>query len=298
MSQARTVGERVTALTGRAVTGVVAIGGGHIGSAWRVRTPQGPLFAKTLDEAPDGFFDAEVAGLAWLAEPGFLAVPRVLGHTRDVLVLEFVASAGPTRATVEAFGRNLARLHAAGADGFGAVPPGGGTAGFLSALGVQDRPVETWIGFFVHQRLEPLTAEAERRGALGEGTRGRVERLAARLGDDDGTLTGPVEPPARLHGDLWAGNVVWGADGRGWLIDPAAHGGHRESDLAMMRLFGGFDEAVFAAYAEVAPLAQGWQERVGLHQLPPLLVHACLFGEPYGAAVDRIVRRYDPGGAS
>ena len=103
---------------------------------------------------------------------------------------------------------------------------------------------------------------------------------------------GPPEPPARLHGDLWAGNVLWSVGDRPWLIDPAAHGGHRETDLAMMRLFGGFGPATFAAYDEANPLADGWQERVALHQLDPLLVHACLFGGGYGARVAEIVSHY------
>jgi len=96
-------------------------------------------------------------------------------------------------------------------------------------------------------------------------------------------LAGPAEPPARLHGDLWAGNVHAGFDGRLWLLDPAAHGGHRETDLAMLALFGCPKlERLLAAYTDVASLASGWQQRVPLHQLFPLLVHAVLFGGGYG----------------
>jgi fructosamine-3-kinase len=105
-------------------------------------------------------------------------------------------------------------------------------------------------------------------------------------------LCGAAEPPSRLHGDLWSGNVMADATGRPWLIDPSAYGGHREVDLAMLRLFGAPSERVFAAYEEVAPLADGWRERVGLYQLLPLLVHALLFGGSYGASVARIVSRY------
>ncbi len=105
-------------------------------------------------------------------------------------------------------------------------------------------------------------------------------------------LSGPSEPPSRLHGDLWAGNVLWGLNDLPWLIDPAAHGGHRETDLAMMHLFGGFGPATFAAYDESYPLATGWRDRVALHQLDPLLVHACLFGGGYGSRVAEIVAQY------
>ena len=105
-------------------------------------------------------------------------------------------------------------------------------------------------------------------------------------------LAGPPEPPARLHGDLWSGNVLAGADGRPWLIDPAAHGGHREVDLAMLRLFGGPGERCFAAYEDVAPLAPGHSDRVALYQLLPLLVHAVLFGGGYAGSVERAARQY------
>ncbi len=99
-----------------------------------------------------------------------------------------------------------------------------------------------------------------------------------------GELAGPAEQPARLHGDLWSGNVLWGGDGHVWLIDPAAHGGHRETDLAMLHLFGcAHLDRIVAAYDEAAPLAEGWRARIPLHQLFPLLVHTVLFGGGYGA---------------
>ena len=115
-----------------------------------------------------------------------------------------------------------------------------------------------------------------------------LERIADRLE----MLLGPEEPPARLHGDLWGGNRLVDRNGDNWLIDPAAFGGDREFDLAMMRLFGGFTETVFAAYEEVAPLAEGWADRVELHQLAPLVVHAIKFGGAYVPAAERAIRRY------
>jgi fructosamine-3-kinase len=111
----------------------------------------------------------------------------------------------------------------------------------------------------------------------------RLEALAGRLGD----LGVPVEPPARLHGDLWAGNRLVDERGVSWLIDPAAHGGHREFDLAMMQLFGGFGPACVDAYDDAFPLASGWRARIPLHQLAPLAVHAIKFGGGYAAATDR-----------
>jgi fructosamine-3-kinase len=124
----------------------------------------------------------------------------------------------------------------------------------------------------------PYLRRAVDDGTISPGEAAVVERVCERLAD----LAGPAEPPARLHGDLWSGNVLWGADGRAWLIDPAAHGGHRETDLAMLRLFGcPYLDRVLEAYAQAAPLADGWTARVPLHQLFPLLVHTVLFGRGY-----------------
>jgi fructosamine-3-kinase len=105
----------------------------------------------------------------------------------------------------------------------------------------------------------------------------------------------PAEPPARLHGDLWNGNVLWGADGGARVIDPAAYCGHREVDLAMLALFGLPQlERLVDAYQEVHPLADGWEDRLALHQLFPLLVHAALFGQGYGARAATLAARYVP----
>ena len=124
------------------------------------------------------------------------------------------------------------------------------------------------------------------RGALPSGGAAAIERTLDRIAE----LAGPPEPPARLHGDLWGGNVLAGADGRPYLIDPAAYGGHREVDLAMLRLFGAPSPRTLAAYEEVHPLADGHERRVPLWQLFPLLVHAVLFGGSYGASAVRAAR--------
>lgn len=195
------------------------------------------------------------------------------------------ADAEPARYAGEAAGLawlaeaadGLAALHRAGADAFGAAPDGGPLR--LGAVQLPNHPQPTWAGFYAECRLRPL---ATRLGL------DAVLRVADRLPD----LAGPHEPPARLHGDLWSGNVVYDAGGRPWLVDPAAHGGHREVDLAMLTLFGGPGDRCLAAYDEAFPLADGWRERVGLWQLLPLLVHAVLFGGGYAARADAVARRY------
>jgi fructosamine-3-kinase len=193
-----------------------------------------------------------------------------------MLVLEWV-DAHPAVAPDEgAFGRQLAGLHAAGAPTFGRLDRRPTTTRRLP-----NDPCGSWPEFYASCRLLPLVRLARDAGAVDPGVLDDVERLAGRLD----RLDAADEPPARLHGDLWAGNRIVDASARSWLIDPAAHGGHREFDLAMMELFGGFAPGVVAAYQEVAPLAEGWELRVPVHQLAPLLTHAIKFSGPYPAAV-------------
>jgi fructosamine-3-kinase len=212
---------------------------------------------------------AEAKSLDWIAEPGVVPVPAVRGHNEHWLVIEQIEPGQPRDA--EALGRGLAQLHLAGAPAFGSPPPDGPADAWIGLAPMVDKPVASWPEFYATQRIEPYVRQAGLPSAL-------FDQVCARLGE-----LVPDEPPARLHGDLWSGNVHWADDGRAWLIDPAAHGGHRETDLAMLQLFGcPLLDRVLGAYHEVYPLADGWQKRVQLHQLFPLLVHAVLFGGGYG----------------
>jgi fructosamine-3-kinase len=209
----------------------------------------------------------------------------------DYLALEWIEPGRLDTAGAEELGRGLAVTHAAGAPDFGDPQLGGFRTGVPSRFGSLSLPNEVtadWPSFYAERRLRPLATLAHDRGALSDAGIHAVERVCERIAD----LTGPAEPPARLHGDLWSGNVMADAEGHPWLIDPSAYGGHREVDLAMLRLFGAPSERVFAAYAEVASLTDGWEERVQLWQLLPLLVHAVLFGGSYPAAAERIALRY------
>ena len=274
---------------GEAVSALAPLSGGDFASAWRVALAGGrTLFVKTHADPPPGFFTTEAAGLRWLGAPGALPVPAVLAVSDDppLLALDWVEASGRGRRSTEgeaAFGRGLAALHAAGAPAFGREDRR--TTG---SLAVPNDPAGDWPTFYAERRLLPLARIAADRGTLGREDVRRCEAIATSLSG----VGAADEAPARLHGDLWAGNRLVAGDGRSWLIDPAAHGGHREFDLAMMRLFGGFDAACFDAYAEASPLAPGWEERVPLHQLAPLLVHAVKFGGGYVGTVRDVLRRF------
>ena len=278
------------------------LGGGDINEAWRVTLADGrTAFVKTRADAGPGEYAAEAAGLRWLAEPGALRTPRAIEVGEDYLALEWIEPGRLDGAGVEELGRGLAVTHAAGAPGFGDprlagardgdAGEGGAAPASFGSLSLPNGPTADWPSFYAERRLRPLAELARERGALPDRGVRAVERVCGRIAE----LAGPAEPPARLHGDLWGGNVMADAEGRPWLIDPSAYGGHREVDLAMLRLFGGWaghQEKVFSAYAEVAPLADGWEERVQLWQLAPLLVHAVLFGGSYPAAAERIALHY------
>jgi fructosamine-3-kinase len=275
----------ISTALGEEVAAARRVGGGCINDGWRVELASGErLFVKTRAEVAPGEYAAEADGLRWLAEPGAVRVPGVRAVRADMLALEWIDEGGGLDDDgAAAFGRGLAELHAAGAREFGRREPIR-----FGPLVISNDPLPDWPSFYAERRLRPLARMARDRGSLSSGGAAAVERVCERIGD----LAGPPEPPARLHGDLWGGNVLTGAEGRAVLIDPAAHGGHREVDLAMLRLFGSPGQRVFAAYEEARPLAAGHEDRLALWQLFPLLVHAVLFGGGYGASAERAARSY------
>jgi fructosamine-3-kinase len=279
------------ALGGAEIVEARSVAGGDINHAWALTLRSGiRLFAKTNPRAAAGMFAAEAQGLKWLAEAETLRVPRVLGHGDGegarFLLLEMIEPGRKRGDHDEVLGRGLAALHRFGAPGFGLDHDN-----FIGDLPQKNHgeatSMSTWATFYRSQRLQPMLARGEKRGLVSAGLRRRFDELFERLPE----LVGPEEPPARLHGDLWGGNAITDNEGHPCLIDPAVYGGHREMDLAMMRLFGGFGARTFAAYDESHPLADGWQERVPLCQLWPLLVHVVLFGGGYVGSVEAALER-------
>ena len=282
--------ERLADLVGAALGVAPArarvVAGGDVNRALRVDLVDGRSVFVKHGGGDASMYGAEAGGLAWLAEPGSLRVPRVLAVGDDDVAVpgDRVAGARAARATPRRGARAGARgAPRAGAERFGLDGPG-----YVGPLHVPNAPAPDWAAFYGDRRLRPLAAMAERRGSLPDGWRARIEALADRLPD----LVGPPEPPARLHGDLWSGNVMALADGSPALVDPAAYGGHREIDLAMLRLFGGASARFEAAYDEAHPLAPGWRERVPLMQALPLLVHVILFGGGYVGALGDVLDRH------
>jgi fructosamine-3-kinase len=271
----------------RDVTGVRELRGGDIHSAYRVEFSGGDvIFVKSSAGAPRGMFTEEARGLEWLRDPGALCVPQVVaisdGETGPrFLALEYLEPGRPAAHFDETLGRGLAALHRAGAPSFGFERDN-----YVGSLPQSNRAHADWASFYRDERIAPLVRRAVDRGQLPKNAAMRFDRLCAQME----TLVGPAEPPSRLHGDLWGGNLHTDHRGDPCLIDPAVYGGHREIDLAMMRLFGGFGARVFDAYCEAWPLAPGHEKRVSLYQLYPLLVHVNLFG---GSYADSALRALD-----
>lgn len=266
----------------RQVRSAKRLAGGDINDAYQVAFDDGTqIFVKTHPRPPGGMFEAEARGLRWLAEAEAIRTPAVIAVSDGrpaFLALELLSPAKRRAGFDEALGRSLAALHAFGAPSFGLDQDN-----FIGRLAQSNSPADDWASFYWSSRLEPQLRLAVDRGLIDAGTRSSFDALQPVLPE----RVGPREPPSRLHGDLWGGNLHVDETGRAALIDPAVYGGHREIDLAMMRLFGGFGERVFAAYGEARPLAPGAAERVSLYQLYPLLVHVNLFGGSYVGSVKR-----------
>jgi fructosamine-3-kinase len=265
----------LAAAVGARVVSADPVAGGDINDAYRVAlADQRTVFVKTHADPPPGMFTAEARGLEWL-RAGPLRVPEVVATGERFLALEWIEITPRGPGFAEALGRGLAQLHRLGAPAFGLDHDN-----YLATLPQLNTPTADGVAFWVNARVRPLAERAIAAGDMPD-VRDQLDALLARR-----DRFGPVEPPARLHGDLWWGNVI-AAGGAPVIIDPAVYGGHREVDLAMLALFGGLPDALIAAYDEAFPLAAGWRDRVSLWQLYPLAAHAVLFGGSYGAQVAR-----------
>ncbi|MEV6275888.1 fructosamine kinase family protein [Nocardia sp. NPDC051832] len=257
---------------------VTPVPGGDVCVATRLTLDDGSeLFAKQRPVMPPAdFFAAEAAGLRWLTVPGGPALPEVIAVDAQGIALQWVEHGTPSVAAAEEFGRRLATLHRAPCPDFGAE-----WQGYIGTEPLDNTPSGggAWLDWYRTRRIEPYLRTSRDADALTSADVAMVEAALARIDQ-------PVEPPARIHGDLHPGNLLWGRD-RAWLVDPAAHGGHRETDLATLRLFGGIAQLdrVVAAYQDIYPLAAGWEERVGVHQLHLALVHTALFGPGFAGLV-------------
>ena len=262
------------------------IAGGNIGESFCIEIEGGGrAFLKHYRGCAPGIALAEARGLAWLAEARAIRVASVLAVGNDWLSLDWIDSQPPAPDYNEQLGHELAALHSAGASGFGWSQDN--WIGRLPQINMQ---LDSWASCYSDRRIAPLKQRAEDLGLLTRPLAGRLNELI----DAIPQLAHVSEPAARLHGDLWNGNILADENGAPCLLDPAVYGGHRKIDLAMMKLSGGFDASVWSAYEEAAPFEPGAEARVPLYQVYPLLVHVCLFGKSdlaqLSEALDAVMR--------
>jgi fructosamine-3-kinase len=252
---------------------------------------QREVFIKKRPGASVESYRYEAAGLEWLrvayrVKAG-CPIPRVHDVGTDRITMDFVPSTAPSKQAAAVFGVQLARTHRMGADFFGQLPPTS-TRAFIADLPLPTGNWETFGSFYAQARIRPLTERLL--PVLTQSDYAILSEFADAVESEDPALLGPTEPIARLHGDLWSGNVLWRKRDC-VLIDPSAHGGHRESDLAMLELFGlPFLDEVLDAYHREWPLTEHYRQRIPLHQVYPLLVHGILFGGSYPAAAVQAAR--------
>lgn len=268
-----------------AITSFNEISGGCINHGGVLVTTEGSFFLKwNSSHKYPHMFVAEAIGLNLIASTNAIQVPKVIGTVEDdihqIIILELVNNDAPAKNYWKQFGVGLAHLHATRHDYFGLADHN-----YIGSLKQWNDPSESWVDFFIKKRLKVQLQLAASAG-LDVNVIQKFDALFKKL-----KHLLPMEKPSLLHGDLWRGNLIT-SQGRPCVIDPAVYYGHREADLAMTQLFGGFDPSFFHAYEEILPLEAGWRDRLDLYNLYPLLVHLNLFGRSYRSQIVSILKRF------
>ncbi len=260
-----------------------SVSGGSINQAFRLTTNRGYFFLKHFPSPTfSDWFEAESNGLILLSQKGKISTPDVLQLGKDFLVLEWIEEGYPNEEAWVTFGQQLAIQHTSTSASFGLDHNN-----YMGSLPQKNDRRDTWSEFFVEMRLEPQLKLAIDTGRISTQAHTFFEAVFSKMDQRF-----PKEPPSLLHGDLWSGNFLIDQNQKAVLIDPAVYYGHREMDLAMTRLFGGFSSSFYQGYVAENPLEQGWEERIDLANLYPLLIHVNLFGEGYVRQVMSLVKRF------
>jgi len=270
-----------------AVSCTSPVGGGCINRAFCLEAGETKYFLKWNDAGKyPGMFEAEAKGLKLLRDAGVIKIPRVFrtetAGTYSFILMEWIEQGSRKSSFWNDFGKSLAHLHSHTQEQFGLDHDN-----YIGSLSQSNRQCGSWIEFFMHERIEPQWKLAVNTGKLADLPIGQLANLERILPEII-----PDEKPALLHGDLWNGNFLVDTEGAACLIDPAVYYGHREMDLAMTKLFGGFDPEFYRSYQAEFPLEKGFESRLDIHNLYPLLVHVNLFGGGYVQQVKNILSRF------
>ena len=260
------------------VNGESSIVGGCINNAIKINTNKGDFFVKWNTNSKANMFQSEYNGLKVLKDTNTIRIPNVLCFDDDFLILEFIPPSNPNNAFWEVFGQKLALMHKQTHSKFGLD-----FDNYIGSLYQDNTQNKNWTEFFIQNRLQAQLSIGNFSGTL----LSDFDKLFQKLPN-----LFPNEKPALLHGDLWSGNFLAKNGDTTMLIDPAIYYGNREMDIAMSKLFGGFNSDFYFAYNESRPLENGWEERIQICNLYPLLVHVNLFGGAYINQVKNILSYY------
>ncbi|MBC8320470.1 MAG: fructosamine kinase family protein [Bacteroidetes bacterium] len=264
-----------------------SVGGGSINKTFKISTNAGNFFIKknSISRYPQ-MFEKEAEGIKILHKVKEIDTPEVIGFGESgdeaFLILKFISTGIMSHSYWEDFGKKLAKLHKHSNDLFGL-----NHNNYIGSLNQSNNHHKSWSDFFREERLEKQVKLARNSGSIGKETVLAFDRFYSKIDD-----IFPNEPPALLHGDLWSGNFMTNDNGDPVIIDPAVYYGHREMDLGMSQLFGGFDGQFYSSYHRHYPLESGWEERLDYCNLYPLMVHVNLFGGGYLQSVKSILRRF------
>lgn len=269
------------------VKSATPVGGGDINKAFLVRTQSGSYFLKYNDANRfPRMFETEALGLKLLKKPGTPRVPEVIAHGESGqhtwLLIEYIWQGSYGKNFWDDFGFALAQLHKNSSKSFGLDHDN-----YIGSLPQSNKNHESWNEFFIEERLGKQLEMARKKGLLDNSLMQGFDNLFKAI-----PSIFPHEPPALVHGDLWSGNFICDTHGKPCIIDPAVYYGFREMDIAMSKLFGGFASRFYEAYHETFPMAPGWQQRLDVCNLYPLLVHVNLFGGGYLGSVKSIAGRF------
>lgn len=262
------------------------VSGGSINDAFVLKTSGRSFFLKVNSSSKyPHMFERELEGLMALRQPDIIHIPKPIltGENNDqsYIIMAFIEGGSPGPNFWNDFGHRIARLHQMSNDQFGFE-----NDNYIGSLSQSNKWHESWPSFFIHERLEPLAKKARDMGELTSEEIRKFDKLFVKLEDYF-----PTEKPSLIHGDLWSGNYMSDENGHPVIFDPAVYYGHREMDIGMSKLFGGFSPTFYDTYNETYPLENGWQERLDVANLYPLLVHVILFGGSYAYDVKRILQR-------
>lgn len=262
-----------------------SIGGGSINQAFLVQTSSNSFFLKyNTAQAHPKIFSSELQGLQLMANTKTIRIPQPYyayeGLQYSFILMEYIEQKGYAPDFWQQFAYKLADLHSQSSKSFGL-----NFSNYMGSLSQSNKQHSSFVEFFIEERLEPQIRLARNNGYLNSKHIRQSENLYSELAS-----IFPNENPSLVHGDLWSGNFMCDEQGQAVIMDPAVYFGHREVDIAITIMFGGFSPEFYESYQKNFPMEKGWEERLPYYNLYPVLIHINLFGHSYLGEFERVLK--------